>query len=86
MEGRKHSSFGRPVQQHVQKQQQGSKQLFLGLSAFERHKKLLHEAITLYGGSLPTVSSQLQKTDHDVLHEQHRYNAAPVNTANLHKL
>lgn len=58
--------------QEQQQSQQRSKQLFLGLTAFERHKRLLNECITLYGGSLPTVSSQLEKTDYDVLQEQHR--------------
>lgn len=44
-----------------------------GLTAFERHKRLLREAEALYGGTLPTEQPQTVKTDHDTLRENYRF-------------
>jgi len=45
---------------------------FQGLTAFERHKRLLREAEALYGGTLPTEQPLSVKTDHDTLRENYR--------------
>lgn len=45
-----------------------------GLTAFERHKKLLREYEALYGGQSNSIDIGLKavKTDEDTLKEQHR--------------
>ncbi len=44
-----------------------------GLTAFERHKRLLREAEALYGGKLPTEQPLTVKTDQDTLRETYRW-------------
>ena len=45
---------------------------FQGLTAFERHKRLLREAEALYGGKLPSEQPVTVKTDQDTLRESYR--------------
>ena len=53
----------------VHRQQQ--RQDLLGLSAFDRHKKLLAEYMAYYGGKLPPPQQTL-KTDYDALRDKYR--------------
>lgn len=49
---------------------------FRGLSAFERHKRLIHDLTTYYGGTLPSSQQQQQvpiKSDEAALREAHRF-------------
>eukprot|EP01137_Pigoraptor_chileana_P030742 Opistho-2@17653 len=55
------------------------KSRFLELDAFSRHKKLVNDYISYYGGSLkdfaaPGTAAANVKTDYDVLVEQHNNN------------
>jgi hypothetical protein len=43
-----------------------------GLNAWDRHKRLIHDMMTYYGGKLPEVSHTI-KSDHEVLRETYRY-------------
>eukprot|EP01137_Pigoraptor_chileana_P030741 Opistho-2@17652 len=54
------------------------KSRFLELDAFSRHKKLVNDYISYYGGSLkdfaaPGTAAANVKTDYDVLVEQHKF-------------
>ena len=46
------------------------------MNTFDRHKRLVHDYITYYGGTLPDPLAAMQapqKTDLDVLRENHRF-------------
>ena len=46
---------------------------FLGLTAYDRHKRLMAEYVNFYGGKLPGPAQQpTLKTDYDILREQYR--------------
>jgi len=46
---------------------------FLGLTAYDRHKRLMAEYVKFYGGKLPAPAEQpTLKTDYDILREQYR--------------
>ncbi len=46
---------------------------FLGLTAYDRHKRLMAEYVNFYGGKLPAPAQQSTlKTDYDILREQYR--------------
>lgn len=49
----------------------GRSSLF-GLSAHERHQKLMHDYVQYYGGKLPEPAAVTTKTDFQVLQENHR--------------
>jgi hypothetical protein len=53
------------------------RQQLLGLTAFERHKRLMADWVQFYGGSVPEQAPLLAtRTDHDVLREQYRRGVA----------
>ncbi len=56
--------------------QQYHRQQLLGLSAYDRHKRLMHDLQAYYGGTLPAAAVQeqgeLPKTDFDILRENYR--------------
>ena len=56
---------------HVYLPQAQQRQRLLGLTAWERHKKLMQEYHTYYNGRLPEQPRTL-KTDLDSLVEKHR--------------
>ncbi|PBC25062.1 hypothetical protein APICC_02520 [Apis cerana cerana] len=45
------------------------------LSAYDRHKKLINDYFTLYGGSVSSLERvrSRDKTDYDVIKENHRF-------------
>lgn len=46
---------------------------FLGLTAYDRHKRLMAEFVKFYGGKLPAPAElPTLKTDYDILREQYR--------------
>ncbi|EIE22911.1 hypothetical protein COCSUDRAFT_8481, partial [Coccomyxa subellipsoidea C-169] len=46
----------------------------LGLTAYDRHKRLMAEYVNFYGGKLPAPAQQpTLKTDYDILREQYRF-------------
>ena len=50
-----------------------SQHSLMGLNAYERHKKFVHDYLTYYGGSLPSSSdASATRTDWDVLKKNHR--------------
>lgn len=54
--------------------QQQHRRQFLGLTAYDRHKRLIAEYVNFYGGKLPAPAEQpTLKTDYDILREQYRY-------------
>lgn len=48
------------------------RQQLLGLTAFERHKRLMADYVRYYGGRQPAPSQPTAKSDYDVLREQYR--------------
>ncbi len=53
--------------------QQQHRRQFLGLTAYDRHKRLIAEYVGFYGGKMPAPAEQpTVKTDYDVLREQYR--------------
>ncbi|KAL4444099.1 hypothetical protein ABPG75_011836 [Micractinium tetrahymenae] len=53
---------------------QRQRQQFLGISAFDRHKKLVHDLVAYYGAQLPAGGQAgPQKTDFDILRENFRF-------------
>eukprot|EP00884_Botryococcus_braunii_P003073 jgi/Botrbrau1/12767/Bobra.0238s0006.1 len=44
----------------------------LGLNAWDRHKRFIHDMMTYYGGKLPEVNHSL-KSDHEVLRQSYRF-------------
>lgn len=58
--------------------QQQHKRQFLGLTAYDRHKRLMAEYVNFYGGKMPAPAEQpTMKTDYDVLREQYRWAIIP---------
>ncbi|BDA50345.1 Protein FRA10AC1 homolog [Coccomyxa sp. Obi] len=54
--------------------QQQHRRQFLGLTAYDRHKRLMAEYVNFYGGRMPAPAEQpTVKTDYDVLREQYRF-------------
>ncbi|KAL4855321.1 hypothetical protein ACK3TF_004070 [Chlorella vulgaris] len=53
---------------------QQQRQQFMGMNAFDRHKKMVHDLITYYGGKLPQAGQTApQKSDFDILVENFRF-------------
>ena len=49
------------------------RQALLGMTAFERHKRLMADYVRFYGGKAPEQAPLLAThTDHDILREQYR--------------
>ncbi|CAI5480798.1 unnamed protein product [Closterium sp. Yama58-4] len=57
-------------QQH---QQQHYRDHLLGLNAFQRHQKFVHDYVRFYGRSAPSSAAPAFKTDLDVLRESYRF-------------
>ena len=43
------------------------------LSAFDRHKRLMQEYVSYYGGHAPSAEQPTVKTDYETLKESYRY-------------
>lgn len=53
---------------------QQQRQQFMGMNAYDRHKKMVHDLITYYGGKLPQAGQTApQKSDFDILVENFRF-------------
>ena len=51
----------------------GHRQQLLGMTAFDRHKRLIADYVNFYGGRAPEPPPVVAtRTDHDILREQYR--------------
>ena len=52
-----------------------SRHSLVGLTAYERHKKFVHDYVTYYGGRIPSANEHVEhtKTDWEAVREQHKF-------------